>query len=276
MASSNLDLVRSIYADWERGDFSRADWADPEIEYVIADGPSPSSRRGIAAMGAAWRDVLSPWRDYRAVGEVYRELADGRMLTLTAFSARGRTSNIEVRQVLARGASVMQIYDGKVTKLVVYFNRDRALADLGLEEQGTAEESTTPDPEDLLRRLIEAFNRRDLDAVLGYLAPDVVYDTSHSGFGIYTGVPAVRGFFEDWVSSYEEFEVVAEEMVDLGNGVGYAILCQRGRPVGSSGEVRRRFASVGLSVNGLWVRFTTYTDIDEARAAAERLAQERG
>jgi ketosteroid isomerase-like protein len=138
------------------------------------------------------------------------------------------------------------------------------------------EESTTPDLKEVLRRLIEAVNRRDLDAMLGDLAPDVVYDTSPSGFGIYTGAPAVRGFFEDWVSSYEEFEVVAEEMVDLGNGVGYTILRQRGRPVGSSSEVRRRFASVALSVNGLCVRVTTYSDIDAARAAAERLAQERG
>jgi hypothetical protein len=41
MSRENVELVRSVVSAWERGDYSSTEWAHPEIEFVIADRPSP-------------------------------------------------------------------------------------------------------------------------------------------------------------------------------------------------------------------------------------------
>src|SRR5207244_1267535 len=65
MASTNLELVRSVHAAWNRGDYSSVEWAHPEIEFVIADGPSPGSWTGLAGMAEGTREWLSPWEEFR-------------------------------------------------------------------------------------------------------------------------------------------------------------------------------------------------------------------
>jgi ketosteroid isomerase-like protein len=87
---------------------------------------------------------------------------------------------------------------------------------------------------------------------------------------------AIRGFFEDWWGAYDDLAQEVEAILDLGNGVVFSVVTQRGRPAGSTGEVHLRAARVALTVEGLIERVTAYGDIDEARAAAERLAEERG
>jgi ketosteroid isomerase-like protein len=93
--SSNLDLVRSIYADWERGDFSRADWAHPEFEYVVVGGPEPGSWTGPAGMAEAMPGMLSAWEDYRIEAAECRELDGERVLVFSRASGRGKTSKAD-------------------------------------------------------------------------------------------------------------------------------------------------------------------------------------
>ena len=133
--SENLDLVRSIYAAWERGDYSSVEWADPGIEFVRGDGPDPVTV-GLSEIAQTWGNVLSAWEGFRIAAEDYRELDAHRVLVITRYSGRGRASGLDIGATGGRGgsATVFHLRGGKVTRLVSYFDRDRALADLGLKE----------------------------------------------------------------------------------------------------------------------------------------------
>lgn len=131
--SANVKLVQSICAAWASGEFGRvADWAHPEIEYVVVDGPDPGRWTGLAGMAEQWRGWLAEWEAFRAQPDEFREIDHDRVLALGHYSGRGKTSGLQVGQMPARAASVFTVRDRKVTKLVVYFDRDRTLADLGL------------------------------------------------------------------------------------------------------------------------------------------------
>jgi steroid delta-isomerase-like uncharacterized protein len=136
------------------------------------------------------------------------------------------------------------------------------------------EESATPNAAELAQRLVEAANARDTDAASSLYAADAVY--AIRGAHVFEGRAAIRGFFDDFRDAYDEFELEAEEIRDLGSGVIFSVVAQHGRPRGSTAWAHARFATVAVFADGLIERHTNYADIDEARAAAERLAQERG
>ncbi|HEV2923048.1 MAG TPA: nuclear transport factor 2 family protein [Solirubrobacteraceae bacterium] len=137
-----------------------------------------------------------------------------------------------------------------------------------------SEKPTTPDLVELTRRQFEAVNRRDLDTLMTPFAPDAVYDTSPSGMGVYEGHAAIRAFLKGYWDCFEELRFELVEARDLGNGVTFLVNRQVARPVGSTEEIGTREAHVIESVDGMVVRLTVYNDIDEGRAAAERLAED--
>jgi GNAT superfamily N-acetyltransferase len=132
MTSANLDFVRSIYAAWERGDFSAVEWAHPEIEFVIADWPPYGKWSGLAGMAEGFRGWLSAWEELRVEADEFRELDDERVLVYAHFSGRGKTSGLDLGQVPTKAAQLFHVRGSKVTRLVIYGEHERALADLGL------------------------------------------------------------------------------------------------------------------------------------------------
>jgi ketosteroid isomerase-like protein len=139
-----------------------------------------------------------------------------------------------------------------------------------------SEEATAPDLVELTRRQFEAVNSRDMDAVMRRCTHDAVYDTSPDGMGLFEGPAAIRAFADGWWGAFEELALEPEEVLDLGHGFVLAVVWQRGRPANSTGRVERREAYVLEWVGDMIRRVTVYSDVDEGRAAVERLAEERG
>ena len=135
-----------------------------------------------------------------------------------------------------------------------------------------SKEFATPDPVELVRKQLEALDRGDLDGVMTSVAEDGVLDGRAD---LFEGRAEIRGFLEDWFRAYEELDFELGEASHLGAGVVFAVVIQDGRLVGSAGRIRQREGWVYLCVGGSIARLTT-SDVYQARAAAERLAQERG
>src|SRR5271163_2936067 len=138
-----------------------------------------------------------------------------------------------------------------------------------------SEESTTPDLVRLARQGYEAMSRGDLEGVMSLFARDAVYDASDAGLGTFEGEEAIRGFVEDWRRSWEDYRYENEEILDVGHGVVLSVVRESGRLLGGEGRVEQRAAHLITWTNGKIESFKHYPDPDEARGAAERLAQER-
>jgi ketosteroid isomerase-like protein len=138
------------------------------------------------------------------------------------------------------------------------------------------DEPPTPDLVGLTRQSMEATNRGDLHASETLFADDAVFDVSSAGLGRFEGVTAIHGYLADWTSAYEKQEMRQWEGWHLGNGVVFVVTVFDARPVGSQARVREQWAFTVIWTKGMITRVVASRDTEAARAAAERLASERG
>lgn len=125
------------------------------------------------------------------------------------------------------------------------------------------------------RRSFEAADSGDYDWMISFYGPDSTFDMAPWGLGTYQGLAAIKAFFKDWIGAFDEFEMKVEELVDLGNGVVYAVARQSASSNGAN-PLRLRHAAVSVWEDGVAVLVRNYPEIEEARAIAIELAESRG
>jgi hypothetical protein len=127
MAAGNAELIKPIFEQWGQGNWQpRFEVYDPHIEW----GWSEEFPEGLEGVFEDRRDPnprlhtwLSPWEDWRVEAEEYLEIGD-HVVVLARYRGRGKGSGFEVE---SEGAHVFELRDGKVVRLEIFNDRDRAI-----------------------------------------------------------------------------------------------------------------------------------------------------
>ena len=134
-----------------------------------------------------------------------------------------------------------------------------------------SQKSESPDLVALTRQSMEATNRGEFDARVTRFATDAVFDVSSVGLGCFKGSHAVLGYLSDWVSAYDVQEMREWRGEHLGDGVVFVEVLFESRPRDSQSDVRERWAFTVIWRGETIARVVASRDLDEARAAANRL-----
>jgi ketosteroid isomerase-like protein len=171
---------------------------DPEFEWVVPGHPEGDVRHGPDATIAFFRDWIEPWDELQVDWELHAADPD-RVLAILTMSGRGRESGAPVEM---RVGQLWTFKEGRATRMVMYYDVDEALREM------------------VVRRATTAYGSGDYEAVIPYLAEDVVWeeDPSWPDGQIWHGHDGVRSALRERLES-TSIEVEIDELVARGKRV---------------------------------------------------------
>jgi ketosteroid isomerase-like protein len=124
---------------------------------------------------------------------------------------------------------------------------------------------------EIVKRVIDAFNRRDVDAIFECVDPDLEWfpamPVTFAG-GAFRGREGIESYVGEIRDAWEEYRVVGEEIRDLDDRV-LALSRVEALGVRSGGRVDSAMGQIYDFRGGKISRIRTYLDHDEALRAAE-------
>jgi ketosteroid isomerase-like protein len=122
---------------------------------------------------------------------------------------------------------------------------------------------------ELSKRVQDAFNRGDLDELLGYISPDTEWEISENNPAARTlhGRDEIRAYLEDWRDTVHGLHYDVTRYIDAGDAV-VQVGTMSGRAGHGGPELTVPLAFVTYFEDGVPVRTEEYLDVAQAHEAA--------
>ena len=121
-----------------------------------------------------------------------------------------------------------------------------------------------------VKRVVEAFNTRGLDAALAYIHPELAWHAPPEWLErqVYTGREGLRQLAESWGQNFDEYRLDLERVVDLGGNRALALLVQRGRIKGGGNPMELAIGWIVEVSDGQLARVDVHFSWEAALEAA--------
>jgi ketosteroid isomerase-like protein len=130
MSPENVEIIRSIYDDWLRGEWA-TDKFDPEIAMVESEIiPGATSVQGIDAVRRYMESFSHYWEQIRVEPQEYIDAGD-QVIVVAHLVGRGKSSGVDVER---EWSYVWTLRGGRAQRMEAYADRAQALNAVGLAE----------------------------------------------------------------------------------------------------------------------------------------------